>query len=231
MIPREDITRTASFSMSRNTSAPKERILTRADKARLLIYLRWPESGKVKTRIAKTIGNAEACALYKRLAEHTLSTVRQLSENWAPLVLGTGAAPEWFGEWIGGDIEIAVQTEGDLGRKLIQGFTDAFDAGYPCAVAIGGDCPELALLQYDKALAALREHAVVIGPALDNGYYLVGCRHDVHLPLLFDDMPWGEETLLEETLLRLRRFDVAYHLLPTLRDVDHEADARALGWI
>jgi hypothetical protein len=161
------------------------------------------------------------------MAEEIVRTARALPAPWAPLVLGTGAAPDAFADWLGADLPVRPQAAGDLGEKLRAAVADAFARGAGGVIAIGGDCPGVDAACLERAAAGLRDHDCVLGPALDGGYCLLGLRE--REDGLFRCIPWGTETVLEATRKRCRETGRSVLLLEPLRDVDTEEDARALG--
>ncbi len=195
----------------------------------LLLFLRYPTAGRVKTRLAATIGADAACALYRSMAEQTMATAALLPRPWTPVVMGAGANREAFRQWLGRDKTVRLQQGNGLGERLSAAFVWAFSAGFDAAAAIGGDCPDLAPRHYTRTLHLLMRRPVVLGPALDGGYVLVGCRATTPLSILFANMPWSTDRVLAETESRLQRQGLGYGLLEPLRDVDREQDARELG--
>jgi uncharacterized protein len=127
--------------------------------------------------------------------------------------------------WLGETWELRPQVTGDLGARLAAA-AHAVPRGHPW-IAIGADCPTLNATILQQACAHLERAALVIGPAYDGGYYLIGGR--TPLPDIFTGMPWGTDRVLAETRARLTRISAAWYELPILRDVDTAEDARAEG--
>ncbi len=193
----------------------------------LLLFLRDPEPGRVKSRLARGIGPVAACRLYREMARQAVRTARALPAPWAPVVLGTGAPPDAFTDWLGSGLPVREQAPGDLGERLRAAFHNAFDAGAGGVVAVGGDCPGLDADYLGQAAAALQEHDCVLGPARDGGYCLLGLA--ARADGIFRDIPWGTAAVLDTTRERCRESGRSVVLLSPLRDVDTEEDARALG--
>jgi len=126
----------------------------------------------------------------------------------------TGASEAEFSDWLGSDVSFVEQGEGDLGARLAR--------VPPPAIVLGGDIPGLTPQHLRDAAAALAEVPAVIGPASDGGYYLLGFQHD--MPFLWQDMPWGTETVRERTEARLQEHNVPYRLLGELDDCDRPED-------
>jgi rSAM/selenodomain-associated transferase 1 len=189
-------------------------------KDKLLVFARYPELGKVKTRLAADIGAAEALRVYEQLLAHTHSVVQQISASrtlWLAAEPPTGSTPLWP------DAEQLVQpTHNDLGARMQHAFEEAFTQGAKRAVVIGTDCPGLQPEHLQQAFAQLESHDVVLGPAEDGGYYLLGMR-TLQQPL-FTGITWSTNTVLTDTLAIAQRQGLSVALLPTLHDIDNGAD-------
>jgi uncharacterized protein len=132
-------------------------------------------------------------------------------------------------EWLKG-LSVAAfraQLSGSLGVRLHAAFRQHFEEGARRVIMIGSDCPGVDAVLVSRALAMLDEHDLVLGPAHDGGYYLIGLRAPA--PHLFQGIAWSTEAVLEQTLARARQLGLDAAILPTLRDVDSASDARALG--
>ncbi len=186
----------------------------------LLIFARNPEKGKVKTRLARTVGEENALQVYLELMEHTARTVRPLEVDkvvhYSGFLTGNDPLNRSF-------LYKQLQVEGDLGERMASAFWNAFSNGYERVVIIGTDCYELSTDILRQAFKALRnDQDVVMGPAADGGYYLMGMTH--YIDRLFRNKTWGSSDVLLDSLVDLRELDLQYHLLPTLNDVDEEVD-------
>jgi hypothetical protein len=191
--------------------------------------LKYPRPGAVKTRLIPALGAARACELYRALVRQTLATVgdfvRPHGQGSAVSVeVRLAGAPDAAAAraWLGDAIAIREQGDGDLGARMERATREAFAEGATAAVVIGADCPQLAPPHLRAALAALRENEVVLGPATDGGYYLIGLREA--RPELFRGIAWSTEAVLAQTLAAARAASLACHLLEPLRDVDDPAD-------
>ncbi|MBI4352943.1 MAG: TIGR04283 family arsenosugar biosynthesis glycosyltransferase [Candidatus Omnitrophica bacterium] len=190
-------------------------------KRKLIIFLKRPEKGRVKTRLAAALGEEEAVRVYKRLAEDTVNAVRPLAGKSADVVIAFDP-PEReaeIKEWIRGPFRCVSQGEGDLGERLSRAACAAFAEGAEKAVLIGSDCPELDALTVNRAFRALSKKEVVIGPSKDGGYYLIGLTRARHA-FLFDDIPWSTPEVLKTTLKKANDRGISCGLLPEKSDVD-----------
>lgn len=189
----------------------------------ILVFVRAPEPGRVKTRLAAEIGAEAALRVYTRLARHTLAEALALAPQVTVRVHFTPAgAAAAVRRWLGEGADYLPQGAGDLGERLEQAFREAFMAGFAPVVVVGSDLPHLSASLLQRALELLEEEDAVLGPARDGGYYLLGLRRD--LPGLFEDISWSTDRVFAQTLARLRAAGVEPALLETLSDVDVAAD-------
>jgi hypothetical protein len=193
----------------------------------ILLFVKFPEPGKVKTRLAATFGMEEAAAIYSQLVErvlHALPKEEQLLVMFDPPERAT-EIKRWIGQLCTDRaIEFIAQTDGDLGARLADAFTNAFSRGFDCVAAIGSDCPELSAADFAETWSALAAHDCVLGPTLDGGYYLVALKRPE--PSLFAEMAWSTPAVFEQTVARLRARGLSAHRLRTLHDVDNAEDWR-----
>ncbi|HSQ58731.1 MAG TPA: TIGR04282 family arsenosugar biosynthesis glycosyltransferase [Gemmata sp.] len=184
---------------------------------RLLVFLKYPEPGRVKTRIAATVGDERAAALYREWIGHVLHALQPLRPDIELIGCIAGASSEHFKEWsplVEGWCE---QVAGDLGTKLDAAFRDAHEAGVP-VIAIGTDCLELDASLIREAFAVLAKTDAVFGPATDGGYYLVGTAR--YLDGFFDAVRWSSHHTLADHLKQCECRGFAFELLPPLPDLD-----------
>jgi uncharacterized protein len=196
----------------------------------IIAFTRYPEPGSVKTRLIPVLGPDEACRIHRRLTENTMKQVRILQSRMA---LGVeihfaGGNETAMLNWLGADWRYVPQAEGDLGRRMNQALTRAFHQGILRVLLIGTDCPELNARALQEALRRLGGNDLVLGPAQDGGYYLIGMK--APQPGLFPpDMPWGTDRVLAETLRAADRQGLQVSLLETLRDIDRPEDLCGLA--
>lgn len=196
--------------------------------AAILLFVRAPEAGRVKTRLAAEIGAEAALRVYRRLAEHAAAEARALAPGVALRIHVTPAdAIGAVRGWLGGGAVYLPQSGDDLGARMRSAFEAAFAAGHERVVIIGSDLPDLSADALRRAFAALGSHRAVLGPARDGGYWLLGLREMV--PGVFDGVAWSTDRVLAETLERLRAAGCEPALLEERGDVDRTADLPA-GW-
>lgn len=192
----------------------------------LLIFARLPELGRVKTRLAAGIGEAAALVVYEELLALTRAAAAGVAARktlW--LAGGPAAAAAPASLWPAAECAQQPQPDGDLGVKMAAAFTAAFAAGATAAVVIGTDCPDLRAGHLEAAFAQLATHDLVLGPAADGGYYLLGMK--AFQPNLFVHKPWSTAAVRAATLADAQRLGLRVAHLPMLRDVDTAEDLRA----
>ncbi|MEL6122658.1 MAG: TIGR04282 family arsenosugar biosynthesis glycosyltransferase [Bacteroidota bacterium] len=193
-------------------------------RAALIIFVRKPELGKVKTRLAAAVGDAEALRIYKALLRHTKIVTSEIN---ADVFIYYHGSLEEDDEWgIDSTIHRRSQAEGGLGNKLRNAFTEVL-SDYEVALVIGSDCAQLRSAHIASAINGLETYDTVIGPTLDGGYYLLGIK-DLAVDL-FSDMPWSTGDVLPVTISRLERNGRTYLCLDELSDIDHIKDWEMYG--
>lgn len=182
----------------------------------VVLMLKAPRAGLVKTRLAAAIGPAEATRVYRLLAERQLAAI---PPDWpVEIHFAPADARDEMRAWLGPRPTLVPQSEGDLGARLIHAVADTFERGAPAALVIGGDCPELDEATLRSAADALRRNPLVLGPTTDGGYYLIGL--DQPRPELFADIPWSTERVLAATLHQAKSVNLNARLLAKKSDID-----------
>ena len=199
------------FQLSRYSSLIP--ILTLNTKQLLIVFTRNPELGKVKTRLAKTVGEKAALSIYETLLDHTKRIVDSIEVDVA--IYYSENVPD---NDIWSDLKCSkhLQIGRDLGVRMYNAFNDAFEMGYEQVQLIGSDLFDLKVDHIQNGFDKLKEHSVVLGPAHDGGYYLIGLQKMI--PELFENKSWGASTVFQQTLLDLKHENV--FLLETLNDID-----------
>jgi rSAM/selenodomain-associated transferase 1 len=190
---------------------------------RLMVFVKAPRPGEVKTRVAQTTGAERACDVYRQLVAtllKSLSPLREVELRFAPDDAAAEIEPWLRPGWVA-----VPQGDGDLGARLERAFADAFAAGAERVVIVGSDCPDVKTSDVRTAWRELQTHDVAVGPAMDGGYWLIGLR--APQPELFRGIPWSSELVLGRTLERARALGLKIQLLRILSDIDTEADWNA----
>lgn len=129
-------------------------------------------------------------------------------------------------QWLGADLLYRPQGEGDIGERMKRAFDEAFEDGALLVVLVGSDIPGLTSEILERAFEGLRRCGMVLGPAMDGGYYLIGLRQPV--PLLFSGISWGSDRVLTQTLKAAETLGLTVELVDTLRDIDRIEDLAVL---
>lgn len=190
----------------------------------LIIFVKNPELGKVKTRLAATIGEEEALNVYKQLLKHTLQITTALTTD---KVVFYSDFVDHFDKWDNAVFEKHPQEGRELGERMDHAFQWAFGKGYESVCIIGSDCYELETHTIKDAFNRLKTNEVVIGPSLDGGYYLLGMKQP-H-PFLFKNKHWSTGSVLKETIRDIESHNLSACLLSVLRDVDVESDLKVMA--
>ncbi|OSY88853.1 glycosyltransferase [Tenacibaculum holothuriorum] len=179
----------------------------------LLIFTRNPELGKVKTRLAKTVGDEAALNIYKFLLNHTKEVTQKIACDKAVYY---SVKVRENDIWDASIYQKYPQFGEDLGVRMHNAFQNGFDNNYEKILIVGSDLFDLEEKHINEAFEKLNSNDVVIGPAEDGGYYLLGMK--VMHPAVFQNKEWGTSTVRQDTLNDLQ--NVSVHLLETLNDVD-----------
>ncbi|MBE7383351.1 MAG: TIGR04282 family arsenosugar biosynthesis glycosyltransferase [Leptolyngbya sp. SIO1E4] len=195
-----------------------------SSKNRLILFTRYPEAGKTKTRLIPYLGAEKAADLQRQMTEHIVGTTRplQVEGNLSMEVHFSGGSLGQMRNWLGTELAYRPQHNGDLGRRLQRAFEQGFRTHLERIVVIGADCPEITSHHLEQAFHQLKSHDVVLGPAQDGGYYLVGLSKTC--AELFHGIAWGTEQVFRQTVAIARRLNLSLATLETLRDVDHPED-------
>ncbi len=191
----------------------------------LIIFIKNPIKGKVKTRLAKSIGEDKALSVYMRLLAHTCGITKDL--NCSKRLYYTWHI-EQQDDWDNGIYNKQLQYKGDLGQRMYQAIEESFNKGFERVCIIGSDCPELAPEHLIQAFDTLKKHDAVIGPALDGGFYLLGLTRN-HADL-FLNRTWSTSSVARETIEQFNRLGYTHFQLPTLSDLDEASDLERLGF-
>lgn len=196
------------------------------NKRLLLLFVRNPELGKVKTRLAASIGPEKALEVYLKLLQHTKNITQDLDADKVVYYAERMAQEDL---WTNDIYRKGLQLEGELGEKMEAAFVVAFAQGYTGVIIIGSDCPQLTQDLLEQAFEKLQTHDVVLGPAVDGGYYLLGMKKLQQA--FFQNKRWSTEHVFADTMQDVARLQLSCFLLPRLTDIDHVEDLGALGVI
>ena len=195
-----------------------------ATRERLIVFTRYPEPGKTKTRLIPVLGAEGAATLQRKMTENQLAEVKELQAFYSLSVEVHFADgnEQLMENWLGSNLIYRRQSEGDIGCRMASAFQASFAAGMNGVVIIGIGCPYLNAQLIAQAFQALCQHDLVLGPAQDGGYYLIGLRRLI--PELFTGISWSTAEVLQQTLSIAQKLELAVALLPLLSDIDRPED-------
>jgi rSAM/selenodomain-associated transferase 1 len=194
----------------------------------ILVFVKHPQPGQVKTRLAAAMGATCAAVLYQAFVADVLGAVTACSAYEHRVCFTPATSEPAIRTWLGDRHRLMAQVGTDLGLRMTRAFEQTFSNGYDRLVLIGTDIPQIQPETLHAAFSALGQADTVIGPATDGGYYLIGFRKESFSPRVFQDIVWGSDGVLDATLSRLSSIGRRCILLPCLTDIDDIKDLTAL---
>ncbi|WP_022660639.1 TIGR04282 family arsenosugar biosynthesis glycosyltransferase [Paucidesulfovibrio longus] len=194
----------------------------------LLFFLKYPEAGRVKSRLAAEVGEVPAAELAKAMAEDLLDSLKWLEDVDLIVCFDPKERAGDMAEWLGPERTYWPQRGQNLGLRMKNAFSAAFRKGYDRAVLMGGDVPCADDNAVRPVFERLEGDAAAIGPSEDGGYWLIGFSERGFAPEAFTDVDWGTDKVLAQTLKWLEFSQKQIVLAPLMRDVDTLGDLRAL---
>lgn len=185
-------------------------------KRALIIFIRKPELGKVKTRLAAQIGNENALNIYRKLLHHTMLVAGAADCDKYVFTTGIIEGEPWD------HFQNYIQTGEDLGERMFNAFDFVFKKKYHKVIIIGSDCPGLTAAHIEEAFLKLEHKDVIIGPAIDGGFYLLGMKK--MCSELFKNKEWSTSVVFENTLISIKKANLTFGQLEKLTDVDEVND-------
>jgi len=191
---------------------------------KLIIFTKYPENGRVKTRLAETLGEAFASEFYKMCAGYIFNECIKLKRSGIDLLIFYAEEEDRnkIRGWVPESFELVRQEGENLGERMYNAFSHLLKFNAEKAVLIGTDIPDISSSLIEKSFEYLDDHEAVIGPSSDGGYYLIGLsklNKDI-----FTGIQWSTGKVLENTLIKLKERNLSYKLLPELIDIDKESD-------
>lgn len=192
---------------------------------RIIVMTRFPEPGRTKTRLIPALGADRAAALHRCLITRTLNVALQAKAETIECELEvhyTGGDENVFQAAFGPESRYIPQVEGSLGERMSRAVRNAFADMASRVIVIGTDCPRIDVTHLTLALEQLARFDVVLGPATDGGYYLIGSRQ--YIPELFEGIDWGTSSVLQQTLIKASAARASVTQIAPLSDVDVAED-------
>lgn len=195
-----------------------------SSKQHLIIFTRYPEPGKTKTRLIPALGAVGAANLQRQMTEHTIFQARELQKAAAITVevRFVGGDLQLMQNWLGDDLVYQPQGDGDLGARMGRSLFHAFESSAKQVIIIGSDCPGVNCQILATAFEQIQVFDLVLGPAMDGGYYLIGLQRPI--PELFLNIEWGSTQVLPRTVDIAQKLKLSPIYLPPLADVDRPED-------
>lgn len=192
----------------------------------IILFVRFPERGTVKTRLAEDIGEEHARILYQCFVLDFLETASR-GDRFLRICYYPPESGEGMKEWLGGGYSYMPQQGRNLGERMKNAIEEVFRQGCSHTILTGSDIPDIPPDLMETACASSR-HDAVIGPSRDGGYYLIGFRKEAFLPEIFEGIEWGTDRVFAKTMeiFAGRQYDVS--VLPLWQDVDRLEDLNAL---
>ncbi len=190
-------------------------------KKRLVIFVKNPVNGEVKTRLAATVGNDKALSVYRKLLEITAKETEGVNADNLVSYSKSVVEGDSFDDQL---FKKSIQKKGGLGEKMKHAFESGFKMGFDRMVLIGSDCPSISKSLIEEAFNRLSDTDCVIGPSHDGGYYLIGLSR--FIPEIFDDIEWSTSAVFSSTTKKLEEIKASYSQLKMLNDIDDESDLK-----
>jgi rSAM/selenodomain-associated transferase 1 len=198
-----------------------------SDKPLILLFVKAPLRGQVKSRLAAVLGKDAALELYGNFVLDILASIEK-SGIPCRICYYPPDSGETVKNWLGGHLMYMPQEGNDIGERMERAFRQAFSEGTSRAVLIGSDIPDLPPALLQDAVGGLDQTGAVIGPSKDGGYYLIGFRKDTFFPNIFHGPEWSTDTVFADTVAIFEREHQQFSLLPPWRDMDTIEDLKDL---
>ncbi len=193
----------------------------------LVLFVRYPRPGSVKTRLGAVLGDRNAAQFYSECATRLIEETQKLPGAVCRQLWYTGGAREEMEDWLGEGVACVAQPDGDLGARLTLAVDRSFQQGADKAVVLASDVPELSAELIMRAFSALDNSDMVIGPTRDGGYYLIGLTKPC--PPIFQNIGWSTSSVFQQTVAAANRLGLAFQCLPELHDIDTIDDL--IAWL
>ena len=198
-----------------------------ADRECIILFTRFPQPGRVKTRMIDKLGPRGAAELHTKMTEQVICQIQPAlqTRNIQLQIYYCGGSQQEMADWLGRNCTLCIQQGNDLGQRMEHAFAQTIQQGAERILLIGSDCPDITADIIISGLKKLNSHDLVLGPAIDGGYYLIGLRAPgKKYTILFNSINWGTDQVLEQTLTQARKGGLSYTLLPQLHDIDRPED-------
>ena len=201
----------------------------------VILFTRYPVAGECKTRMIPTLGTEGAASLHRQLVAHILLEIDTFISDQSSTELTIffdGDSRQQMQDWLGHRYTYKKQQGEHLGQRMSEALIHGTSEGKN-PILIGSDCPAINKSIFHDAFEALAQNDIVLGPAHDGGYYLIGVANDMQPAVckqLFRRISWGTDTVLSQTLVQIKKLNLRYHLLDKLHDIDTAEDLKHFNY-
>jgi len=193
----------------------------------IILFTRFPQPGKVKTRLIDRLGPQGAADLHKKMTEQVICRIQPalLSQKIQLQIYYYGGSQRKMTDWLDKHGTLCPQQGDDLGQRMAHAITRTNQQGAKRTLLIGSDCPNIDAGIIISGLEKLHKHDLVLGPSADGGYYLIGLRsRESNYASIFDNIDWGTDQVLNQTLTQAKKSGLSHDLLTQLHDIDRPED-------
>ncbi len=212
--------------MNREAAPADSMDLGKASSRCVLLFIKTPEKGKVKTRLSTHLNDEIILNLYRCFVADLIESLK-MGEYTLVIAFYPVELEDKVISWLGTEHSYTPQVGRHLGERMENAFRESFLSGFSEVLVLGSDIPDLTPSAIDKAFEALRNHDAVIGPCFDGGYYLIGFTMKTFLPDIFKGIQWSTERVFKDTMGVFSKKGYKVYVLPKLRDIDRIEDLRA----
>lgn len=197
----------------------------------LIVFVKYPAPGTVKQRLAQQIGMDAAAKIYRQIAEAVVNNTapQDAADYRVEICFDPKDDKQLVRSWLTSSDRFSAQQGTGLGARMLNAFICAFESGFKRVILIGSDCPDISSQIILQGFAHLQQKDIVIGPAYDGGYYLIGLRQPREE--IFQDIEWGTEKVFQQTCDKIKAAGLFFTLLPTLRDIDRVEDLKYYSFL
>ncbi|MCX6662549.1 MAG: TIGR04282 family arsenosugar biosynthesis glycosyltransferase [Euryarchaeota archaeon] len=193
----------------------------------ILLFVKYPEKGKVKLRLSRNLNEDIVLELYRFFVLDTLTAIKKIDVPFF-ICFHPPDVQSKFQSWLGSTLLFLPQRGSDLGERMKNSLTEVFSKGFRKAILMGSDSPDLPEDYIKQAFTILETKDVVLGPTVDGGYYLIGFRTTTFTPGVFDKIHWSTPQVFQETMMKIKQAHRSVGLLPVWSDIDTLSDLHNL---
>lgn len=201
--------------------------MTQNQETCLLLFVKYPEKGKVKFRLCRDLDEEIVQELYRCFVQDTLKSIKKINAPFF-ICFHPPDAQSKFQSWLGSTLLFLPQRGNDLGERMKNSFTEVFTKGFQKAILMGSDSPDLPEDIITQAFTTLQTKDIVLGPSVDGGYYLIGFRASTFIPSVFEEIHWSSPLVFQQTMMKLTQAHRSVGLLPVWSDIDTLSDLKNL---